>query len=143
MGRKIGAVVVGVLVLGLVVGVLQAIGASFRPLPEGVNPLDPADAEAFAAHLATMPAISWLFAFASELAGALLGALAAGWIAKGAARPISAIIVGLALVGSVLNWTLFAHPTWFIVGQLVGYPLVLAAAWGILGRGRSAGPNGR
>jgi len=33
----------------------------------------------------------------------------------------------------VVNWTSFPHPTWFIVGQLVGYPLALLAAVRLLG----------
>lgn len=33
------------------------------------------------------------------------------------------------LLGSLLNWTSFAHPAWFVAGQLLLYPLVLFLVW--------------
>lgn len=136
MARKIGAVIAGVLVLGVVVAALQFVSASIHPLPEGVDPFDPEDAAAFAEHLEGMPDSAWMVAFASELIGAFFGALVAGAIVHDRKRMFSAIIVGLALVGSVANWLSFAHPTWFIVGQLLVYPAVLAGVWGVLARKR-------
>lgn len=134
MVRRIGAVVAGLLVVVVIVTALQAVGSSLHPLPEGLDPMDPADADAFAEHLASMPAISWALAFGSELLGAFLGALAAGWIAKDRPRVVSAIVIGFAVLGSIYNWTSFDHPLWFITGQLVGYPLLLVSAWAVLDR---------
>ena len=132
MGRKIVALVAGVLVLGLVVMTLQQVSSAIHPLPEGLDPFDPGDAEAFAEHLASMPPGAWAVAFLSELLGAFFGGMAAGWIARDRARLFSGIIVGLAFVASTSNWLAFDHPLWFIAGQLVGYPLVLTAAWFLL-----------
>lgn len=157
MLRKIGALVAGMVVVAGVVFVLQAMSAALHPLPEGLDPMDESDAEALSAHLAAMPPLSWALAFSSELIGAFLGALAAGWIARPrpsttdlsgfverrTVRVASGVIVGFATIASVYNWTLFPHPNWFIVGQLVGYPLVLIAAWALLGRRASAIAPGR
>lgn len=132
MGRKIVALVAGVLVLGLVVMTLQQVSSAIHPLPEGLDPFDPGDAEAFGEHLAAMPPGAWAVAFLSELVGAFFGGLAAGWIARDRARLFSGIIVGLAFVASTANWLAFDHPLWFIVGQLMGYPLVLVGVWVLL-----------
>ncbi len=124
MGRKIGAVVAGMLVVFAVVLSLQWVGSLIHPLPPGVDPMDPADADALRAHMATMPAASWALAFFSELIGAFLGGLTAARIADVHRARFAAAIVVLALLGSIMNWVTFSHPAWFIVGQLVGYPLV-------------------
>ncbi|MEM7414487.1 MAG: hypothetical protein AAF389_03260 [Gemmatimonadota bacterium] len=143
MLRNIGAFVAGVVTLGLIVMTLQQISAALHPLPAGLDPLDPNNAEAFAAHLEGMPTTAWLVAMLSEVIGAMSGALVAGFIGRSAARPLSAGIVGLAVVGSLVNWTSFTHPIWFIVGQLVLYPAALVAAWGILAKRPPAEAEGR
>lgn len=135
--RRIVALVAGVLVLGLVVLTLQEASAALHPLPEGVDPFDPADAESFEAYLEGMPPLSWALVFFSELLGALFGGLTAGWIADRRPRLFGGIIVGLAVLGSVMNWVAFSHPVWFMVGQLVGYALVLMTVTGVPGRRRS------
>lgn len=135
--RRIVALVAGVLVLALVVLTLQEASAALHPLPEGVDPFDPADAESFEAYLEGMPPLSWALVFFSELLGALFGGLTAGWIADGRPRLFGGIIVGLAVLGSVMNWVAFSHPVWFMVGQLVGYALVLMTVTGVLGKRRS------
>ena len=124
MVRNIGAVVAGILVVLVVVSVLQYGGLLLYPPPEGLDPFDPAAAEAFAEYLAGMPLASWALASCSEILGAFLGALAAGRIARHHNSAFAGGIVALAIAGSINNWLSFSHPTWFIVGQLVAYPLV-------------------
>ncbi|NNK64479.1 MAG: hypothetical protein HKO98_14875 [Gemmatimonadetes bacterium] len=111
-----------------------------HPIPEGLDPFDPDQADAFREHMAAMPALAWFIAFASELIGAFAGAFVAGRIALGS-RWVCGVIVGAALLGSVANWMAFEHPTWFIVGQLAGYPLVLMGVWALLGRARDVEPS--
>lgn len=134
MGRKIGAVLAGALVVGVVVFLLQWIGSRLYPLPPGLDPMDPANRDAFVAHLARMPPIGWALAFGSELLGAFLGAWTAGRIAGSHRAWFAGGIVGLAVMGSFVNWIAFPHPGWFIAGQVVGYPLVMLAALRLLGR---------
>lgn len=152
MARKISAILAGMIVVGGVVFAMQALAARLHPFPPGLDPMDPAQSDAMLHHLSTMPPISWALAFSSELVGAFLGALVAGWIARPgpstndisgyasrrSVRLASGTIVLFALAASVFNWTAFAHPTWFMVGQLVGYPIVLFGAWTLLGKRRSA-----
>ena len=51
--------------------------------------------------------MGWLIAFGSEILGGFLGALAAGFIAKSHARRAAAILIGLAVLGSLNNWRMF------------------------------------
>ena len=143
MVRNIGALVVGVLTLGLVVLTLQQVSTALHPLPEGLDPFAPEDAEAFAAHMEGMPTAAWVVAMLSEVLGAFLGALATGWIGRSAARPLSSVIVGVALAGSVANWTAFTHPTWFIGAQLILYPGALMLVWLLIDQRPPAEAEGR
>lgn len=129
MVRNIGALVAGVLTLGLVVITLQQISAMLHPLPEGLDPFAPENAEAFRAHMSEMPPAAWIVAMLSEVLGALAGAFVAAWIGRSAPRAVSGAVVGLAVLGSVANWSSFPHPTWFVVGQLVLYPTALMLVW--------------
>jgi len=140
--RNIMGFLTGVLVLGVVVLVLQQLSFLLHPVPDGLDPMDPADAEAFAAFLATMPMAAWAAAMLSEVVGAACGAFAAGWISRDASRLVSGLIVGFATIASGFNWISFPHPTWFIVAQLVGYPLALMGVWTALERMRPPAADG-
>jgi hypothetical protein len=141
MVRNIGAVIAGFLVVGLVVFVLQQVGSALYPLPPGLDPMNPDDQADFQAYVAAMPAASWAMAFASEIIGAFLGAFTAGKIASTKRRWFAGGIVGLAVVGSIMNWVAFSHPMWFIVGQLVAYPAVWFAVTRLLGDEAKAGTS--
>lgn len=143
MARKIAAFVLGVLTLGMTVLVLQQMSALLHPLPEGLDPMDPADAEAFRTHVSAMPTAAWVVAMLSEVVGAFAGALVAGWISRDWARGLSGAVVGLGLLGSVMNWTAFPHPAWFIGAQLVLYPVALVGAWLLHARRPPAEAEGR
>lgn len=137
MVRKIGAVVLGVLTLGAVVMTLQQVSVALWPLPEGLDPFDPAQADAWSAYLESMPSAAWLLAMVSEVLGALCGAVVAGWVARDAWKNAAGIVVGLGLAFSVANWVSFRHPAWFLLGQVVLYPAAYLAAVKVLaGRGR-------
>jgi len=130
MIRNITGLVAGVLAVGLVVLALQWVGTRLHPLPEGLDPLDPEQQERFRQYMRGLPVSGWILAFLSELVGAFIGALVAGRIASSRRIWMAGAIVGVALAGSVSNWSSFPHPTPFIVGQIVGYPLVfLLATW--------------
>ncbi len=138
MVRNLLALVAGIVVVGIVVAGLQYLTSFVYPLPEGLDPLDPDAADEFAAYVADLPASAWLFALASELIGVFLGGLAAGTIA-GSRKPLFAgAIVALGVVGSVMNWMSFPHPIWFILVQLVAYPLVFLAIQRIIPSGETA-----
>lgn len=129
MVRTVIGVVAGVVCLGVVVTLLQQVSTAMHPMPAGLDPMDPADAAAFAEHVAAMPMGAWIVAMLSEVVGAAIGGLVAGTIARDALRGASGAVVGLATVGSVMNWAAFTHPMWFIVAQIVLYPVALMSVW--------------
>ena len=86
MVRTVIGAVAGVACLGAVVSLLQQVSSAMHPLPAGLDPMDPADAEAFAAHVGAMPPGAWVVALTSEVLGATIGALVAGAIANDALR---------------------------------------------------------
>jgi hypothetical protein len=124
MLRRVGAVLVGALVIVCVVGLLQYLNSVLYPLPAGVSPMDPADAEAFADYLNRMPLRSWVIAFGSEVLGAYLGALAAAFVVRDGRMWVPGIVIASAAIASVSNWRLFPHPMWFMVSQPFLYALV-------------------
>ncbi len=127
MGRNLGAVLAGIVVVFVVVTTLQYGISLLYPLPEGLDPFDPASAEVLAEHMQSQPPIAWLLALVSEIVGVFLGAWAAGSIAASRTSLCAGIIVAVGVAGSVMNWLSFSHPIWFIVAQLVAYPLVFVA----------------
>ncbi len=140
MARNIGAVLAGILVIFVVVGGIQYATSLLYPLPEGLDPFDPANAEALGEHMSSMPVSAWLLAFASEIVGVFLGALAAGSIARDHKAMFVGALVVVGLAGSISNWVSFRHPMWFIIGQLIAYPLVFLGAVRLFGRPEHKNP---
>ncbi len=140
MVRRIGAGLLGVVTLGAVVMTLQQVAAALWPLPEGLDPFDPADADAWTTYLESMPPAAWFLAMLSEVVGAFCGAVVAGWVARDAWKNVAGVVVGLGLAFSVANWVSFRHPVWFPVGQMALYPAAYLAAVRLLARrGRTKG----
>ena len=133
MVRNIGAVLAGILVVGVVVGGLQYVTSLLYPLPEGLDPFDPADAEALGEHMSSMPVSAWVLAFGSEIVGVFLGALVAGSIARDRKVVFVGALVAVGLAGSIMNWLSFSHPTWFMVSQPIAYLLVFLGVGRLLG----------
>ena len=63
-----------------------------------------------------------------------LGALAAASIAGHRKAVFAGALVLVGLAGSIMNWVSFSHPMWFMIGQLIAYPLVFVAVVRLLGR---------
>jgi hypothetical protein len=124
MLRRVGAVLLGALVVVVVVSLLQWLGSRLYPLPEGVSPFDPADAAAYADYLNRMPLRSWVLAFGSEILGAYLGALVAAFVVRDGGMWVPGIVIASSAVASISNWTIFPHPMWFMIGQPILYVLV-------------------
>lgn len=124
----------GIFVVFLVVGGLQYASSLLDPLPEGIDPFDPADAEALGEYLSSRPSSAWILPFVSEIVGVFLGALAATSIARHRKPVFAGVLVLVGLAGSIMNWVSFSHPMWFMIGQLIAYPLVFVAVMRLLGR---------
>jgi hypothetical protein len=118
MGRKILAVVAGVILAGLVVYGVQAIGHRVYPPPEGLNMKD---MEAMKAYVATLPVGALLFV----LVAYILGSFAGGWLAAKIARasqiPLALTVGGVQLLFGIMNLVVIPHPTWFAIATVLAF----------------------
>jgi hypothetical protein len=123
--RKILAVLTGLILAGVAVGVTETIGMELFPPAEGFNPSDP-DLSLVPTMAVVSVAIAWLF-------GPTLGALAATRIAQTADPKPAAVIGVLFLTADVANLVMIPSPAWlWVVG--IAAPLLGAALGFRLGR---------
>lgn len=112
--RRIGGALVGAILFGLTVTVVETLNWQLFPLPAGVDPGDPAQ---MAAAVQSIPFI----AKAIVLKGYFLGALIGGWSALAIARwvPALLVVVGMAWLGAAFNIMAIPHPVWMAIGSFV------------------------
>lgn len=121
MVRNIIAVIVGFVVGGIAVFLVESIGHQVYPIPAG---LDLSKPEAIAEYVSKAPIGAILFVLIAQSAGSFIGGLITGLIAV--AKAPTAIIYGvLALAMAGLNAFLIPHPVWFLVPSLL-LPIPLA-----------------
>ena len=123
MGRNIGAGIVGVVVAGLLVWIIEMIGHAAFPMPEG---LDYNDREAMTAYIASLPVAALLSVVAAWVAGTFGGTVAACRIGTAPAYIFALLVGGFVLLGIGFDLAAFPHPTWMAVTGVFGS---LAAAW--------------
>ena len=116
LGRVIG-IVAGLAAAVVAVGLVEAVSATFYPLPEGI---DPRDRAGMTAAIAALPA----GAFVGVLAAWGLGAFAGAWTATRLARlPPIGYLIGVLLAGAALaNLLTIPHPVWVWAGAAVVIP---------------------
>ena len=116
MGRNILAGVVGVIVAFALVWIVEMIGHTVYPPPEG---LDFTDADAMGNYIATLPIGAFLFVAGAWFVGATAGTCAA--CAIGTAKPmyLAVLVGGLVFIAASVNLVMFPHPIWFSVLGLV------------------------
>jgi hypothetical protein len=122
MGKKILAVVLGVIVGCIVIFLVEAIGHRVHPPPAD---LDYRNAEQMKAYIDTMPSSAFLFV----LGAYALGSCAGGWVAAKIGKAMAlALIVGAILeVFGVMNVVMIpSQPLWFIAASLALY---LPCSW--------------
>lgn len=130
MARNIAAGIIGVLIAGGIVWLVEMIGHTVYPIPPEV---DFSDIDAVRAYIAGLPAGAFAFVGAGWFFGTLLGTMAACRVGTAAPR-VFAIVVGLLmLAGTAFNLAVIPHPLWFAITGVVA---IIVAAW--LGRTLSA-----
>lgn len=116
MGRKILAVVAGVILAGIVVYAVEAIGHQVYPPPAG---LDMKNMEAMKNYVATLPMGALLFV----LLAYVLGSFAGGWLAAKIARSsqihVPLTVGGVQLFFGLINLLMIPHPLWFAIAAVI------------------------
>lgn len=117
MIRDIIAGVVGIVVAGLLIILIEKFGHAVYPPPPN---LDFSDPEAMRRYMATLPFGAFLLLMAAWLVGTFSGTLIACTI--GTAKPaIYALAVGgLVFAGTIANLIMIPHPLWFSLVSLAG-----------------------
>lgn len=119
--RKFLGVIAGVVALGLVVWVVEAISHTIWPMPVGINPKDPAqlakvmDLVPLAAKIAVV--VAW---FLGAVVGAWVGAKVAQWPTAGW------IVVAIGICFGVMTLFMIPHPMWMQVAAVLA---PLAGGW--------------
>lgn len=122
MIRKIAAVVVGILLTSLVVGLVQQLGHYLYPLPAGTDPNDP---EAIKKYVENAPFMAVFFVIISYAAGAFTGGFVSTKIANDG-KKIYALIIGvLFLFTSIYMMVTIPSPIWFWILGIAVWSLVL------------------
>jgi len=119
--RRIGAVIVGMIVAFLLVAGAEGIAHKIYPPPPGTNMQDMAQVKAF---VATLPLSVMLIV----LTGWLIATFVATWLAaRIAGTPIPGYIVGaLLLCAGIANAFIIPQPVWFSIVSIMIY---IGATW--------------
>jgi len=134
MFRKIIAGIVGIIVAGTLVWIVETVGHTIYPTPAD---LDVGNTDVMRAYIDTLPLGALLTVAIAWFIGSLGGTLVACKV--GSARPLIYLLVvgGMMFAGAAYNLTIIPHPIWFSVLGIVG---IFFGAWlGMtLGTGKDA-----
>lgn len=122
MIRNVIAIVIAFFSGGIAVFLLETLGHTIYPLPDGV---DPSDMKQIAEYVKTAPIGSILFVLLAQCGGSLTGGWVAGLIGTAKKLNLGMIYGFLALLMAGLNLILIPSPIWFIVLSLA-LPIPLA-----------------
>jgi hypothetical protein len=123
MWKNIGAGIVGIIIAGLLVWLVEMLGHTVYPPPTDLNFADP---DAMRAYIDMLPLGALLFVAAAWFIGTLGGTFAACKI--GDAKPLvfAGVVGGLMLIATAANLIMIPHPLWFSILGIVG---IIVAAW--------------
>lgn len=121
MLRRIVGTIAGIILFMIVTTVVQTIGHRIWPLPDGVDPRDPAQ---MAAVVETIPVTAKLWVLLSYL----LGSIAGVWAARTIARWHGAgwIVVAAICIATTINILMIPHPLWMAIAS---YAVPIAVGW--------------
>lgn len=129
MGRTILAVIVGVLLAGIVVGIVQSVGHAVYPLPEGLDPENPDDLKA-AMLEGKIKTGAMLFVILAWGTGSFCGGLVAQLIAQQKKLIPALVVGGIMLCPGIAMMVMIPSPLWFwIAGIMVFVPSALLGGW--------------
>lgn len=129
MLRRILAGLLGVILSGGVVFVVEAVGHLIYPIPEGVDPTD------MQAVVASMPAGAMGMVLLAWVLGSFAGAIVSVLVGK--SRGTGVVVVTIFLALCLFNLIVLPSPGWFWGATLVLVPLAGAAGIFLGSRGET------
>lgn len=123
MGRTILAVFLAIVVAGLIVAAIEAIGHALHPLPPGIDANNP---EAMKNLIASLPQSALVIVVMAWALGSIAGGFTAAKVSRQHKRG-AALAFGIAMVLLIaMNFIAIPHPVWMIVfGVVLPVPLAL------------------
>ncbi|MFY0671760.1 MAG: hypothetical protein JXQ87_00065 [Bacteroidia bacterium] len=129
MGRNVLALVAAIVFGSLVVWLVEKLGHTLYPYPEG---MDPTDYEAIKEYIKTAPTGAMLMVILAHFLGALASGIVVTKIAKSSHFVFAIISGAIFMVFGIMNIMMIPGPTWFAIadlatyipGALIGYLLV-------------------
>ena len=126
MGRRIAAVVAGLLGSVVVIMAVQAVGTWLYPPPPGTDFNDP---DAVAVLMAQIPLGALLMVELSYIAGSLGGGAIARLVTPEGATRRAIVVGGLLTLAGFANLAAIPHPLWFgVLSTLTYVPCALLGA---------------
>jgi len=120
MFRSAAAIVAGVVVAFVTVMLIDMLGHTIFPPPEG---LDFSDPDAIRPYLATLPVGAYLFILASSVVAAFVGTLLACYIGRNNPALFGGVVGGIVLAATIANFIAIPHPLWLSISTLAGVVL--------------------
>jgi hypothetical protein len=108
--RSVLSVLLGAVVAGVIIALMELLGSKIFPLPAGT---DPRDMEEVKAAMANLPAGALLLVIFAWFLGTTAGAWAAARVAGRAPMAHGLIVGGLLLATGIANMLMVPHPAWF------------------------------
>ena len=112
--KNIVAAVVGVIVAGVTVGIVEMAGHAIFPPPEGLDITNPEDQARIMQEIPAAAKVAVMIAW-------FLGAFTGSWTARklGATSWPSWLVIALMIGASVFTTQMFPHPWWMVLGALI------------------------
>lgn len=130
MWRKLAAVIVGLIVGGLVVGLIESIGHNVYP--SGLT--EESNLEDFKHYVETAPVMALLFIPLAYLVGTFVGGFVTGKIAtQGESKLVYTSCAILFLFG-IINMFQFPHPVWLNIVAIIAFMLATFLAIKLSGK---------
>jgi hypothetical protein len=123
MLRNVMGFIVGFLVAGTLVGIIERMGHVPYPPPPGMDPSDPESIKAF---MSQIPLGGLMYILVAWVAGTLAGSFAATRIARDSPRASATAVGAMMLFTSVYMMVTIPVPAWFWAAALIGVPLATA-----------------
>lgn len=120
MLRKILAVVAGLFVAFCLIVVIELVSTLLHPMPEG---LDPANAEQFQTHVATLPISAFLLVLTAWTLGTFAGGFVAAKIARSHALLFSGVVGAFVFAATVFTLLEIPHPLWVSITAVLAIPV--------------------